>query len=202
MQGVVRKCKRVESWVNQMSIEIYPTEIPDVKIIRPKRHADSRGFFSETYNKKVLSEAGIDLDFVQDNHSLSVEKGVVRGLHYQMPPFAQDKLVRVIRGSIFDVAVDLRKSSPTFGRHVAAVLSAEEWNQILIPIGFAHGFCTLEPNTEVIYKVTNYYAPDHDRGLFWNDPQLGIQWPISPNQIFLSDKDKRLPSLSELRDFF
>jgi dTDP-4-dehydrorhamnose 3,5-epimerase len=185
-----------------MSIEIYSTEISDVKIIKPRRHIDSRGFFSETYNKKALAGVGIHLDFVQDNHSLSVEKGVVRGLHYQMPPFAQDKLVRVIRGSIFDVAVDLRKSSPTFGRHVAAVLSAEEWNQILVPIGFAHGFCTLEANTEVIYKVTNYYAPDYDRGLFWNDPQLGIQWPISPQQAILSEKDKCQPRFTELRDHF
>jgi|SRR5579875_610482 len=185
-----------------MSIEIYPTEIPDVKIIKPKRHADSRGFFSETYNKKALSEAGIDLDFVQDNHSLSGEKGVVRGLHYQTRPFAQDKLVRVTRGSVLDVAVDLRKGSPTFGRHVSAQLSADDWNQILVPIGFAHGFCTLEPNTEVIYKVTSYYAPDHDRGLFWNDPQLGIQWPVSPDQALLSEKDKHLPQLSELLDLF
>ncbi len=185
-----------------MSIEIYSTELPDVKIIKPRRHIDSRGFFSETYNKKALAEVGIDLDFVQDNHSLSVEKGVVRGLHYQTRPFAQDKLVRVIRGSILDVAVDLRKSSPTFGRHVSARLSAEDWNQILVPIGFAHGFCTLEPNTEVIYKVTNYYAPDHDRGLYWNDPQLGIQWPVSPDQALLSEKDKHFPQLSELLDLF
>jgi dTDP-4-dehydrorhamnose 3,5-epimerase len=183
-------------------VEVHSADIPDVKIIKPRKHGDHRGFFSETYNKKALAEAGITLDFVQDNHSLSAEKGVIRGLHFQTAPFAQDKLVRVIRGSVLDVAVDLRKSSPTFGHHVSAVLSAEEWNQILVPIGFGHGFCTLEPNTEVIYKVTNYYAPQCDRGLFWNDPQLGIRWPVSEQEAILSDKDKRQPRFAELRDLF
>jgi dTDP-4-dehydrorhamnose 3,5-epimerase len=181
---------------------ILVSEIPDVKIIKLKKHGDHRGFFSETYNKKTLAEAGVHLDFVQDNQSLSVEKGVVRGLHYQIPPFAQDKLLRVIRGAIFDVAVDLRKESPTFGHHIRAVLSAEEWNQILIPKGFAHGFCTLEPNTEVIYKVTDYYSPASERGVLWNDPELGIQWPVSSSTAILSDKDKLLPRLSEVKDFF
>lgn len=183
-------------------MEVQTTDIPDVKIVKPRKYGDHRGFFSETYNKKALAEAGIKLEFVQDNHSLSVEKGVVRGLHFQTPPFAQDKLVHVIRGSILDVSVDLRKRSPTFSRHVMVVVSAEEWNQVLIPIGFAHGFCTLEPNTEVIYKVTNYYAPDCDRGLYWNDPQLGIRWPVSEQEAILSDKDKRQPRFSELREFF
>jgi dTDP-4-dehydrorhamnose 3,5-epimerase len=183
-------------------VDVRSTDIPDVKILKPRKYGDHRGFFSETYNKKALAESGIILDFVQDNHSLSAEKGVVRGLHFQTPPFAQDKLVHVIRGSILDVAVDLRKGSPTFGKHVMAVISAEEWNQILVPIGFAHGFCTLEPNTEVIYKVTNYYAPDHDRGLYWNDPQLGIHWPVTDQEAILSDKDKRQPRFSELREFF
>ena len=183
-------------------MEVRSSDIPDVKIIKPRKYGDHRGFFSETYNKKTLAEAGIDLDFVQDNHSLSVEKGVIRGLHFQIAPFAQAKLVRVIRGSVFDVAVDLRKSSSTFGKHVTATLSAEEWNQILVPVGFGHGFCTLEPDTEVIYKVTSYYAPDCDRGLYWNDPQLGIRWPVSEGQAILSDKDKRQPSFADLRDLF
>ena len=183
-------------------MEITETEIPDVKLIMPKKFADHRGFFSETYNKQVLSELGIDLDFVQDNHSLSVKVGTVRGLHFQIPPFAQAKLVRVVRGGIFDVAVDLRKDSPTFGMHVSAVISAAEWNQILVPIGFAHGLCTLEADTEVIYKVTNYYAPDYDHGLLWNDPALGIEWPISETEARLSEKDSRLPRLAELPDYF
>jgi dTDP-4-dehydrorhamnose 3,5-epimerase len=184
------------------SVEISATEIPDIKIIRPRRFGDHRGFFSETYNKKAFAERGIDLDFVQDNHSLSVEKGVVRGLHFQLPPFAQDKLVRVIRGAVFDVAVDLRRGSPTFSNYVTATLSAEEWNQILVPKGFAHGFCTLEPDTEVIYKVTDYYAPQSDRGVYWNDPQLGIRWPVSESEAILSDKDRKQPRFSELKELF
>lgn len=183
-------------------MEFRSTAIPEVKLIKPQKHGDHRGFFSETYNKKELAEAGVVLDFVQDNHSLSVEKGVIRGLHFQIPPFAQDKLVRVVRGSVFDVAVDLRKSSPTFGKHVSAVVSSDEWNQILVPIGFAHGFCTLEPSTEVIYKVTNYYAPDCDRGVLWNDPELEIQWPVSEGDAILSEKDKRQPRLGDLTVFF
>jgi len=183
-------------------MDIKETKIPDVKITKPKKFGDHRGFFSETYNKRALAEAGIKLDFVQDNHSLSGPKGTIRGLHFQTPPFAQDKLVRVVRGAVFDVAVDLRRNSPTFKQHVTAVISAEEWNQILVPIGFAHGFCTLEPDTEVIYKVTNFYAPDHDRGMLWNDPALGIQWPVSESQAVLSDKDKKNPLFSELTDLF
>ncbi len=149
-------------------------KIPDVKVLTPKKNGDHRGFFSEVYNRKTLAEAGIDITFVQDNHAFSAEKGVVRGLHFQIPPFAQDKLVRVVRGSVFDVAVDLRRGSPTYGQHVSVVLSAEAWNQILVPIGFAHGLMTLEPDTEVLYKVSNYYSAEHDKGLLWNDPALGI----------------------------
>ena len=181
-----------------MTVE--PTAIPDVKIITPKKFGDHRGFFSETYNKQALAASGVDLDFVQDNHSLSSEKGVVRGLHYQLTPFGQDKLVRVIRGSILDVAVDMRRSSPTFGKHVSAVISAEAWNQILVPIGFAHGFVTLEPDTEVIYKVTNYWSKDHERALLWNDPALGIEWPITPDQATLSDKDQVAPLLKDIQE--
>lgn len=183
-------------------MEVIELEIPDVKLIKPKKFGDHRGFFSETYNKQALARAGITLEFVQDNHSLSVSRGVIRGLHFQTPPFAQDKLVRVVRGAILDVAVDLRRSSPTFGRHVSAVISAEEWNQILVPVGFAHGFCTLEPNTEVIYKVTHYYSPAHDKGLYWNDPALAIDWPVSESDAIVSDKDRALPAFSASKFFF
>ena len=172
--------------------------IADVKVLTPKKHGDHRGFFSEVYNRRALAEAGIEIEFVQDNHSLSAEKGTVRGLHFQAPPFAQDKLVRVVRGSVFDVAIDLRKGSATYGEHVSVVLSAEAWNQLLVPVGFAHGFMTLEADTEVVYKVSDYYAPDHDHGLLWNDPALGIRWPIAEEEAILSDKDRVQPTLSEL----
>ena len=172
--------------------------IPDIRVLSPKKFGDRRGFFSETYNKQAFAALGIDIDFVQDNHSYSADRGTVRGLHFQTPPFAQDKLVRVERGSVFDIAVDLRQGSSSYGRHVSAVLSAEAWNQILVPIGFAHGFMTLEPDTEVIYKVSNYYAPDHDKGLLWNDPALGINWPIPEDEAVLSEKDRKLPRLAEL----
>ncbi len=183
-------------------MDVVALSIPEVKIIRPKKFGDSRGFFSETYNKKAFEAAGLLYDFVQDNQSLSAEVGTVRGLHFQLPPFAQDKLVRVVKGAILDVAVDIRKDSPTYGQHVSAVISAEEWNQILVPIGFAHGFCTLEPDTEVIYKVTNFYSAEHDRGLLWNDPELGIEWPVSAEKALLSDKDRKQPKLSELKETF
>ena len=172
--------------------------IPAVRLVTPKKHGDPRGFFSETYSRRALTAAGIDIDFVQDNHSLSTARGTVRGLHFQTPPFAQDKLVRVVHGSVFDVAVDLRRSSPTYGRHVSVVLSVEDWNQILIPAGFSHGFMTLEPDTQVIYKVSRPYAPEHDRGILWNDPALGIQWPIPEDEAVLADKDRAHPRLAEL----
>ncbi|OYD82298.1 dTDP-4-dehydrorhamnose 3,5-epimerase [Azospirillum brasilense] len=183
-------------------MDVISLAIPDVKIIRPKKFGDSRGFFSETYSKKAFEAAGLHYDFVQDNQSLSAEVGTVRGLHFQLAPFAQDKLVRVVKGAILDVAVDIRKGSPTYGQHVAAVISAEEWNQILVPIGFAHGFCTLEPDTEVIYKVTNFYSAEHDRGLLWNDPDLGIDWPVAADKALLSDKDRKQPRLADLGDWF
>ena len=172
--------------------------IADVKVLTPNKHGDHRGFLSEVYNRRALAEAGIEIEFVQDNHSLSAEKGTVRGLHFQAPPFAQDKLVRVVRGSVFDVAVDLRKGSATYGKHVSVVLSAEAWNQVYVPVGFAHGFMTLEPDTEVVYKVSDYYAPDNERGLLWNDPELGIQWPIPERRAVLSEKDRRYPRLADL----
>jgi dTDP-4-dehydrorhamnose 3,5-epimerase len=185
-----------------MSLEVEATDIPDVKIITPKKFGDSRGFFSEVYNRRSFVAAGIALEFVQDNQSLSAETGTLRGLHFQSPPFAQDKLVRVTRGRILDVAVDIRRGSATFGRHVAVELSAENWRQLLVPIGFAHAFVTLEPMTEVIYKVTNYYSAAHDLGLAWDDPDLGIAWPAPPGGVTLSDKDRRHPRLRDLPPVF
>jgi len=179
-------------------VQVESLAIPDVKIITPRRFGDHRGFFSETYSKPAFEAVGLDLDFVQDNHSLSASVGVLRGLHFQVPPFAQDKLVRVIRGRIFDVAVDIRRGSPTYGRWVAAEISAAAWNQILVPVGFAHGFVTLEPDTEVVYKVTAPYAPEHDRGLAWDDPDLAIAWPLDGVEAILSEKDTRHPRLADL----
>ncbi len=175
-------------------------KIREVVAIRPDRHQDPRGFFSETYSRRALAEAGIDTEFVQDNHSLSVPRGTLRGLHFQAPPAAQAKLVRVVRGAIFDVAVDIRAGSPSYGRHVSCRLSAKEWNQLYVPVGFAHGFCTLEPDTEVIYKVSGYYAPEHDRGLLWNDPALAIDWPVS--EPLLSEKDRSHPLLRHMPECF
>lgn len=183
-------------------MEVIGTEIPDVCIVKPRRFGDHRGFFSETFNAKAFAEHGLPTTFVQDNHSLSRPKGTIRGLHFQIPPFAQDKLVRVARGAVLDVAVDLRHASPTFGRSVAVVLSAEEWNQLFIPIGFAHGFCTLEDDSEVLYKVTNSYSPEHDRGLLWCDGELDIPWPITVDTAILSEKDKVHPCFKELPDYF
>jgi dTDP-4-dehydrorhamnose 3,5-epimerase len=178
------------------------TKIPAVKIVTPKKHGDARGFFSEVYKQSDWEAAGLDYRFVQDNHSYSAPVGTLRGLHFQTPPFAQDKLVRVIRGRILDIAVDIRRSSPTFGRHVAVELSAENWRQLFIPVGFAHGFVTLEPDTEVLYKVTALYSPADDRGLAYDDLDLGIDWPAPPGGLILSDKDKRWPRLRDLADAF
>ncbi len=183
-------------------MEILSLVIPEVKLIRAWRLEDTRGFFSETYKKHVLEEAGIFCDFVQDNQSLFEHRGVVRGLHYQIPPHAQTKLIRVIRGAIFDVAVDIRKSFPTFGKHVTAVISAAEWNQLLVPKGFAHGFCTLEPGTEVFYKVDDYWKPSFERGILWNDPALGIDWPIREGEAILSDRGKVNPKFSDAVELF
>ncbi len=178
------------------------TAIEGVKIITPKRHGDSRGFFSEVYNQEAWRKAGLEYNFVQDNHSLSAELGTIRGMHFQTQPFAQAKLVRVSRGRVLDVVVDLRRSSPTFGRHVAIELSADNWRQLLVPIGFAHGFCTLEPNTEFLYKVTNFYSAPNDRGLAFDDPELGVNWPVAPDRVHLSDKDRKWPRLRDLLDTF
>jgi dTDP-4-dehydrorhamnose 3,5-epimerase len=185
-----------------MAVVAESLAIPEIKLVRPRKHGDDRGFFSETYVQRDFAAAGIDVAFVQDNHSLSAERGTVRGLHFQTAPFAQDKLVRVTRGAVLDVAVDLRVGSPTYGKHVTAVLSARDWNQLFVPIGFAHGFMTLEPDTEVLYKVSNFYAPAHDKGLLWNDPALGIAWGLAEDEAVLSAKDKVQPRLAELPAYF
>nr|WP_114377686.1 dTDP-4-dehydrorhamnose 3,5-epimerase [Elioraea thermophila] len=178
------------------------TLLPEVKLIRPKRHRNPRGVFAETYSEAVLAAFGITAQFVQDNHSISLRAGTVCGLHFQIPPFAQAKLVRVVRGAVFDVAVDLRRGSPTFGRHVAAILTAADWSMPFIPEGFAHDFCTLADDTEVVYKASAPYAPTHDRGIFWADPDLAIDWPVAEEAAILSEKDRRQPRLAELADWF
>jgi len=175
-----------------------PLDIADVVLLEPVRHRDSRGFFSETYNAQTMASVGIHADFVQDNQSLTRAAGTVRGLHYQDTPHAQGKLIRVVRGAIYDVAVDLRPGSPTFGHYVGAKLSAANWRQLWIPIGFAHGFCTLEADTEIHYKVTGHYAPDADRGIRFDDPQIAIDWPYSADEIVLSEKDTGLPYLADI----
>jgi dTDP-4-dehydrorhamnose 3,5-epimerase len=184
-----------------MPAQIESLDISDVKVVRSSKLIDDRGFFSEVYNRRDLAEAGVSVEFVRDNHSLSLEPGTVRGMHFQIPPFAQHKLVRVVRGAITDVVVDIREGSPTYGRNVSVTLSANDWNQIFVPIGFAHGFMTLQPNTEVLYKVSNYYSPQHDRGLLWNDEDLAIQWPRMEN-VVISDKDKSWPRLRDVPRVF
>lgn len=174
-----------------------------VQLVVPARHADGRGWFSETYNQATFRSMGIATEFMQDNHSLSVPAYTLRGLHFQLPPFAQAKLVRCIRGRIFDVAVDIRRTSPTFGHWVASELSAENGHQLFLPVGFAHGFLTLEPDCEVIYKCSAFYAPEHESGFVWNDPDAAINWPLPEGQTpELSAKDQRLPPLSQLNGSF
>jgi len=180
-----------------MTLDVTPLEIEAVKLIRPRRFADERGYLVETWNRKTFASAGVEIDFVQDNCSLSRFVGTIRGLHFQRPPAAQAKLVRAICGRVFDVAVDLRADSPTFGRFVSVELTAEGGEQLLVPVGFAHGFCTLEPDTQVAYKASQFYAPEHDTGIIWNDPDLGIDWPLAGRQPTISDKDRRLPRLAE-----
>lgn len=192
----------ISGFEKRQSMHIQALIIPDVKVLSPPKLGDRRGFFSEVYSRRTLADAGIGIDFVQDNHTSSTHAGTVRGLHFQTPPRAQDKLVRVVRGSVFDVAVDLRRSSPTYGRHASVVLTAAAWNQVLVPIGFAHGYMTLEPDSEVIYKVSDYYAPLHETGLLWNDPALGIRWPVPERDVVLSDRDRRLPALAGLETPF
>jgi dTDP-4-dehydrorhamnose 3,5-epimerase len=176
--------------------------IPEVKLLTPARYADNRGFFSETWSAARFAAAGVPGPFVQDNHSLSMQTGTIRGLHCQIAPSVQGKLVRCVRGAIWDVAVDIRQGSPTFGFHVAETLSADNWAQLWIPGGFLHGFCTLEPDTEVIYKVTAPYDKAAERAVIWNDPTLALPWPVTPEQAVLSDKDQALPRLTDGIDWF
>jgi dTDP-4-dehydrorhamnose 3,5-epimerase len=167
-------------------------DIPGVIQVTPRRFSDSRGHFCETYNEKAFRDAGITAQFIQDNQSYSAKRGTIRGLHFQLPPDAQAKLVRVLHGSVYDVAVDVRAGSPTYGRWVGATLTAERGEQLFVPRGFAHAFCTLEPDTVVAYKVDGFYAPASDSGLIWNDPTIAVVWPIAPQDVVLSDKDQKL----------
>lgn len=183
-------------------IETKRLRLDGVLLISPVKHQDDRGFFSEVYNEKQLSEAGIDDHFVQDNHSLSRDSGTVRGLHFQIAPHPVAKLVRVTQGAVWDVVVDLRSSSPTYREYVTAELSAQNWAQMYVPIGFAHAFCTLEPDTEVAYKVTDYWSADVDKGVAWDDPDIGISWPVPSSEAILSDKDRSQPALADLPNFF
>jgi dTDP-4-dehydrorhamnose 3,5-epimerase len=183
-------------------MQIERLNIADLLLIAPTKQADRRGFFSETYRSDVLASVGVRSEFIQDNHVYSADRGVLRGLHFQIPPRAQGKLVRCTRGSILDVAVDIRQGSPTYGHHVAVELSAENWKQLWVPPGFAHGYLTLEAHCEVIYKVTDYWARDCERGIVWSDPDLAVDWRMSADQMILSDKDKVLPKLAELEPFF
>lgn len=178
-------------------IEVRPLGGGGVAEIRTRRLADARGFFSENWSRAAFAAAGVHYDFVQDNHSCSVAAGVLRGLHYQLPPAAQAKLVRVTRGSAYDVAVDLRRGSAGFGLWVGLILSAEEWNQVLIPAGFAHGFLTLEPGTEVQYKVTAPYDAGLDRAIRFDDPAIGVDWPLTASALILSPRDRCAPLLAD-----
>ncbi|WP_339220214.1 dTDP-4-dehydrorhamnose 3,5-epimerase [Paenibacillus sp. FSL W7-1332] len=176
-------------------MNVTPLKLTDAFVLEPVVHGDHRGFFMESYNDSLFKQHGITYNFIQDNQSLSVEAGVLRGLHYQLNPKAQTKLIRVLTGAVYDVIVDIRKSSPTFGQWVGVILSEHNHRQLLVPKGFAHGFCTLVPNTQVLYKVDEYYSPENDRGILWNDPALGIDWPTS--KPILSDKDQRHPLLKD-----
>jgi len=183
-------------------MQVEKLEIPEVLLITPPKFGDSRGFFSETWSAAKLAAQGFHEVFVQDNHSLSALAGTVRGLHCQLAPSVQGKLVRVIKGAIWDVAVDIRRGSPTYGKHVAAELSAENWAQLWIPGGFLHGFCTLLPDTEVIYKVTADYDRAAERAVIWNDPDLALPWPVNPEDVLLSEKDKIQPLLADCDEWF
>ena len=178
-------------------MQVHKAGLAGILMIEPNRFGDHRGFFAETYSRRVYAELGVDVEFVQDNHSLSAAVGTVRGLHFQMPPHAQAKLVRCGRGAIFDVAVDIRKGSPTFGQSVGYELTAENGAQVFVPAGFAHGFMTLQPDSEIIYKCSDYYAPETEGAVRWDDPAIGIDWPLQGHAI-LSDKDVVAPLLADL----
>jgi len=184
-------------------MDVISLELPGVILLKTRRFSDARGYFFESYNAGTFArEAGITTTFVQDNQSYSGPKGTIRGLHFQIPPAAQAKLVRVLHGSVYDVAIDLRAGSPTYGRSTAATLTAEGGEQLFVPRGFAHGFCTLEPDTMVAYKVDAFYAPESDSGLIWNDPALAVPWPVAPGEAVLSDKDTRHGSFADFKTPF
>ena len=185
-----------------MKLEVHSLPISDVKLIKSERISDGRGYFSETYMRRDFASHGINYEFVQDNQSASDAPGTVRGLHFQIPPFAQTKLIRVLSGRIVDVVVDLRRSSPSYGNHISVELSEASGDQLLVPVGFAHGFCTLEPRTVVFYKVDAVYSPAHDRGINWADPMLGIAWPVRAGKAVVSNKDSALPMFNELPAVF
>jgi dTDP-4-dehydrorhamnose 3,5-epimerase len=183
-------------------IDVKTHPVSGVLTLKPKKFGDERGFFSQTYSRSEMAEAGFERLFVQDNHSMSAVKGTVRGLHFQAPPRAQDKLLRVVHGAILDVAVDIRMGSPTYGESVAVELSAENGLQLLVPMGFAHGFQTLTDRAEVLYKVTDDYAPEAEGGLLWSDPALGLQWPISASEATVNARDQAWPTLAEFKSPF
>jgi dTDP-4-dehydrorhamnose 3,5-epimerase len=186
----------------RVQLDVRSLAIPDVKLIRTRRFSDARGYLCETFQRADFAAQGLDNDFRQDIQSSSDRPGTIRGLHFQRPPFTQTKLVRVLHGSIFDVAVDLRRSSASFGKHIAIELSSKGNEQLFIPAGFAHGFCTLEPDTVVFYKVDQFFSAAHDSGLNWADSGLGIEWPVSPAAAILSEKDRGLPRLADLAPIF
>lgn len=189
--------RRLTKTRESIGMLVEKTRFDGLKIITPRRFEDNRGYFVETYKKALLRDLGVDCEFIGDNQSASGAVGTVRGMHYQIAPFAQAKLVRVLRGRIHDVVVDLRPGSSTRGDVFTIELSAENWRQLFIPRGFAHGFCTLEANTEVFYKVDAPYSPDHERGIAWDDPQLGVVWPVEAGDAVLSDRDRKWPTLNE-----
>lgn len=176
-------------------MKLTPLKLDGASLLEPITHGDHRGYFMESYNEEVLKQLGIHYNFIQDNQSLSAEAGILRGLHYQLNPKAQTKLIRVLSGSIYDVILDIRHNSQTFGQWAGVILSEHNKRQLLVPQGFAHGFCTLVPNTKVFYKVDEYYSPEHDRGILWSDPSLKIDWPVS--EPVLSDKDRCYPTLEQ-----
>jgi dTDP-4-dehydrorhamnose 3,5-epimerase len=192
----------IDNSAARRQLDVRNLAISDVKLIRTPRFSDARGYFCETFQRANFAAQGLTCDFIQDNQSSSSRPGTLRGLHFQRPPFAQTKLIRVLRGRILDVAVDLRRASPSFGRHIAVELSGEGNEQLLVPAGFAHGFCTLEPDTVVFYKVDQVYSATHDGGINWADPELGIRWPVTAADATLSDKDRGLPMLADLSTIF
>jgi dTDP-4-dehydrorhamnose 3,5-epimerase len=191
-------CTIALEYIGDGLMDINTTMLPGVLVLKPRRFADVRGYFVETYNAQAFRQSGIMVHFVQDNQSFSLRKGTVRGLHFQLPPAAQAKLIRVLRGSIFDVVVDLRLGSPTYGQWITEEVSAEGGEQIFVPRGFAHGFCTLEPNTEVAYQVDSYYAAASENGIIWTDSSLNIPWPVGPDEAILSEKDRELGTFQDL----